>query len=189
MPVVSHRGRKLPATRNGRGPAVLSSLLLCLVLVGPFHAAFWYENYDEGEKALREESWDDAVRYLELARIAWLEEHDQPYAKYIEMGRHFATTRVEVDYRRAVRFDETVEVVVWLDWVRNASLRLCYALRCEGELVATAATEHASVDLEGRARRIPRERRDAFQGVAAREAPAGLVQQLRGVASRHAGAG
>jgi acyl-CoA thioester hydrolase len=111
------------------------------------------------------------VRYLEIARITWLDEHDQPYGKYIEMGRHFATTRVEVEYKRALRFDETVEVAVWLDWVRNASLRLRYALHCAGTLVATAATEHASVDMDGRARRIPRERRDAFAAIAARAAP------------------
>jgi acyl-CoA thioester hydrolase len=111
------------------------------------------------------------VRYLEIARITWLDEHDQSYAKYIEMGRHFATTRVEVDYKRAVRFDDTIEVAVWLDWVRNASLRLCYALRCDDALVATATTEHASVDMDGRARRIPRDRRDAFVSIAAREAP------------------
>jgi acyl-CoA thioester hydrolase len=111
------------------------------------------------------------VRYLEIARITWLDEHDQPYAKYIESGRHFATTRVEVDYRRALRFDDSVEVVVWLEWVRNASLRLAYELRCEDAVVATAATEHASVDVQGRARRIPRERRDAFASIAARSAP------------------
>jgi hypothetical protein len=31
-------------------------------------------------------------------------------------------------------------------------------LRCRGVTIATGATEHAAVDLEGRVRRLPRER-------------------------------
>lgn len=107
------------------------------------------------------------VRYLELARVAWLEEHDRPYTEYVAAGFHFATTRVEVDYRQAARFADTVDVVTWADWVRGASLRMLYTLHVADALVATAATEHASVDTAGRVRRIPRERREALRALAA----------------------
>jgi acyl-CoA thioester hydrolase len=103
------------------------------------------------------------VRYLEEARVVWLDAYDQPYTEYVAQGIHFATTRVEVDYRRPVRFDETVEIQVWPEWVRGASLRLAYALHVKGALVALAATEHASVDTEGHVRRIPKERRDSLR--------------------------
>ena len=33
-------------------------------------------------------------------------------------------------------------------------------LRCHGDVVARAATEHAMIDDDGRVRRIPRERRE-----------------------------
>ena len=46
-----------------------------------------------------------------------------------------------------------------MEWVRGVSLRMAYEIRCGEELVATAATEHAMVDLDGRPRRIPAERR------------------------------
>jgi acyl-CoA thioester hydrolase len=98
------------------------------------------------------------VRYLELARVVWLDEHDVPYAKVVEQGIHYATTRVEVDYHRALRFDDVIEISTWIEWVRGASLRMAYALRCRDEVIATAATEHAAVDLQGRLRRLPRER-------------------------------
>ncbi|HVH05686.1 MAG TPA: hotdog domain-containing protein, partial [Myxococcota bacterium] len=39
------------------------------------------------------------VRFLELARIVWLDEHHRPYRDYVADGLHFATTRVEVDHR------------------------------------------------------------------------------------------
>jgi acyl-CoA thioester hydrolase len=107
------------------------------------------------------------VKYLELARIAWLDEHEQPYRVYIEAGRQLATIRVELDYQRAARFDDRVEICVWLDWVRYASLRMCYRLTCRGALLATGATEHCAVDNEGRPRRIPRERQQALRALAA----------------------
>jgi acyl-CoA thioesterase FadM len=45
-------------------------------------------------------------------------------------------------------------------WVRGASLRMAYEIRCGDALVSTAATEHAVVDGQGRLRRIPREYRE-----------------------------
>lgn len=105
------------------------------------------------------------VRYLEEARVVWLDQHDQPYTAYVDQGFHFATTRVEVDYRRPVRFDETVRIQVWAEWVRGASLRLAYTLHVGEALVATAATEHASVDTSGQVRRIPKDRRASLQAL------------------------
>jgi acyl-CoA thioester hydrolase len=107
------------------------------------------------------------VRYLELARIVWLDEHDVPYARVVEQGVHYATTRVELSYHRATRFDDVVEIITWLDWVRGASLRMAYVLRCREEVVATGATEHAAVDLGGRLRRLPRERLEKLRTLAA----------------------
>jgi acyl-CoA thioester hydrolase len=94
------------------------------------------------------------LNYLELARVAYLDEHDRPYRAYMADGLHFATTRVEIEYRRPLRFDDVVEVEVWLDGLRGASLRMAYALRCRGALVAAAATEHALIDARGRPQRL-----------------------------------
>jgi acyl-CoA thioester hydrolase len=103
------------------------------------------------------------VRWLELARVRWLEEHHRPYPEYLAAGRHFAVIRVEVDYRLPVRFDEEVAVTVWPEWVRGATLRMAYHLDTASGLVALAATDHAMVDDAGRPRRIPREERDTLR--------------------------
>ncbi len=103
------------------------------------------------------------VRFLETARVTWLDEHDQPYRDYMADGFHFATTRVEVNYRRPLRFDDVFDVQVWLEWLRGASLRMVYSMTKDGELIATAATEHAMVNSEGRPRRIPRAQRERLQ--------------------------
>ena len=103
------------------------------------------------------------VRWLEVARIRWLEEHHRPYPEYVAAGRHFAVIRLEVDYRLPVGFDEEVSITVWAEWVKAATLRMAYRLGSTRGLVAQAATEHAMVDDTGRPRRIPREERDALR--------------------------
>jgi len=103
------------------------------------------------------------VRWFEVARIRWLEEHHRPYPEYVAAGRHFAVIGLEVDYRLPVTFDEEVAVTVWPEWVKAATLRMAYSLRTTRGLVGYAATEHAMVDDEGRPRRIPRDERDALR--------------------------
>lgn len=103
------------------------------------------------------------VRYLEVARVTWMDEHDRPYREYVAEGLHFATTRVELDYRRSAVFDDVIEIATWMEWVRGASLRMAYDVRRGEEILAVGATEHAMVDLEGRPRRIPKERRELLK--------------------------
>ncbi len=110
------------------------------------------------------------VRWFELARVAWMDEHDRPYRDYVAEGLHFTTTHVEVRYQRAARFDDRVEIETWLERVRGASLRMAYAVRRAGELIASGATEHALVDATGRPRRIPAARREALRRRAAETA-------------------
>jgi acyl-CoA thioester hydrolase len=99
------------------------------------------------------------LRFFERARVDWLAEHDQPYTAYMELGLHFATTRVEVDYQRTIEFDQTALVTTWMEWVRAASLCMGYTVVVADELKATGRTEHAAVSLEGKVRRLPKERR------------------------------
>jgi len=99
------------------------------------------------------------VRFFELARVLWMDEHDRPYREYAAEGLHFATTRIEVHYRRSARFDDVLEITTWMEWVRRASLRMAYEIRRGDERVASGASEHAMVDLDGRPRGIPPARR------------------------------
>jgi len=110
------------------------------------------------------------VRYFELARIAWMDEHDRPYREYVALDRHFATTLVEVHYHHSAGFDDRIDITCWLEWARGASLRMAYEIRCRGELAATGATEHAMVDGSGRVTRIPKERRENLRTLAAPKA-------------------
>ncbi len=108
------------------------------------------------------------VRYFELARVEWLDEHDQPYTAYVEQDIHFATTKVHAEYHYSARFDDVLSVTTWLEWVRGASLCMAYRIDCGEQLIASGWTEHASVNHDGRVRRIPKPNRERLQSKSTR---------------------
>lgn len=99
------------------------------------------------------------LRFCENARVIWLETHDKAYPDWIAMGLHFAVTHAQLDYRQSARFDDVLDVSTWLEWVRGASLAMAYAIVCGERMLVAGRTEHASVNDEGRVRRIPKEDR------------------------------
>jgi acyl-CoA thioester hydrolase len=123
------------------------------------------------------------VRYLELARIAWMDEHDRPYREYIADGLHFSTTRVDLYYLRSAGFDDVLEVATWIEWVGGASLCMGYAIERDGQRIAEGITEHAMVDGGGRPRRIPLERRRHLSALAREQGGRG-ARRRRGTEDR-----
>jgi acyl-CoA thioester hydrolase len=105
------------------------------------------------------------VRYLELARVRFLQEHDEPYERYVAQGFHVVVTRVDIQLKRATRFNEQLDITCWLERVRTASLAFGYQIRCGEQLSATAATEHGVVNLQGKATRMPEARRARLQSL------------------------
>jgi acyl-CoA thioester hydrolase len=103
------------------------------------------------------------VLWFEHARVVWMDEHDVPYADYVEEGLHFATTRLEVDYKRSARFDDRVEISIWLEGLGGASLAMAYRVSLDGEILVTGRSEHVCVGDDGRVRRIPKERRESLR--------------------------
>lgn len=100
------------------------------------------------------------LKFCENARVVWLETHDKSYREWIEQGLHFAVTKVDLDYRQSARFDDVLDVTTWLAWVRGASLAMAYEISRDGELLCSGRTEHASINDDGRVRRLPREDRE-----------------------------
>lgn len=103
------------------------------------------------------------IRFFELSRVVWLTEHDQPYTAYMESDLHFATTHASADYHQSAEFDDPLEIITWVEWVRGASLRMAYRIECRGKLLVSGATEHAAVNSDGRVRRIPFENRERIR--------------------------
>jgi acyl-CoA thioester hydrolase len=65
-------------------------------------------------------------------------------------------TGVEVSYRRAARYGETVQVACRLERLASRALRFAYRVTRDGELLVRGATEHVWVDrASGRPCRMP----------------------------------
>ena len=86
------------------------------------------------------------VVWLEVARVAHLERHAGGYQSIREQGLEALTTEVHVRYHRAAYFDETLAVWARCLDVKGARFRYEYAITRGDELVAEAATGHATVE-------------------------------------------
>ncbi len=95
------------------------------------------------------------VAYLEEARVALLRDRGRPYGGVRDAGVDLAVLEVYVRYRRAIRFDEVVEVHVALGGLTRTTFQVGYLLTVDAEARATAVTVHGAVDAEGHGRRMP----------------------------------
>ncbi len=97
------------------------------------------------------------VVWLEMGRIGWLAAAGVPYTEIAASGRHFAVTKLDVDYRAACRFGDTVRVSTELTALRSRAVAFRYELHNveSSDLLATASTQHVCVDLDNRTARLP----------------------------------
>jgi acyl-CoA thioester hydrolase len=95
------------------------------------------------------------LRFLELARVAFLGEHDRDYTEYLAEGLHVPVIRIEASYHQPCRFADLIDITCWMQWARNASMGFAYRLEVRDRLVCCAVSEHAIVDDHGHPRRIP----------------------------------
>jgi acyl-CoA thioester hydrolase len=96
------------------------------------------------------------VVWLEVARVEYLERYADGYQAIRDRGLEALTTEVAVRYHGAAYFDE--RLTVWCRCVdlRGARFRYEYRVVRGDELVAEAATSHATVDRESyRPTRVP----------------------------------
>ncbi len=96
------------------------------------------------------------VVYLEVARVAWLDEYAGGYQSIRDRGIEALTTEVHLDYHRSAHFHERLTVWTRCAEIRGARFRYEYRIERDGELVASGHTRHATVDAPtGRPIRVP----------------------------------
>ncbi len=110
------------------------------------------------------------VVWFEAGRVAWMEAAGMPYAEVAAMGHHFAVTGIQVEYRAAARFGDVVRIISRLTRLRSRHVAFAYEVRnaATNERLATGASEHICVDLDGRMAKIPGEVIRRLQAGAAR---------------------
>ena len=96
-------------------------------------------------------------RWLEEARIGWLEAIGQPYGDLTTRGIYLPLTTCSCEFQAPVWAGERVEVHLNLDAVSRARVGLTYEILRGDQVAASAATTHAYVDASGRPLRLSRD--------------------------------
>jgi acyl-CoA thioester hydrolase len=96
------------------------------------------------------------IVWFELGRVTWMDAMGVPYTEVAEGGNHFAVTKVEVQYRGAIRFGEVVKLETTVTTLRSRQVSFSYSVyNGKGDLAATGRTDHICVDLAGHSAKIP----------------------------------
>jgi acyl-CoA thioester hydrolase len=97
------------------------------------------------------------VRYFERGRSDFLRLAGVRHADLLdrEDPAAFAIVRMEIDFKRAARIDDALEVRTTYDSARGPRLFIGQRILRAGELVCQARVEAACIDLAGRPRKPP----------------------------------
>ncbi len=89
------------------------------------------------------------IRWMEEARIHFLDRIGWNYRKLEESGIISPVTAVECKYRVSTLFDEVITILVWVEEFKGVKLKLGYEMRNdEGVLVFEGKSEHCFLDRE-----------------------------------------
>ncbi|MBB6096646.1 acyl-CoA thioester hydrolase [Deinobacterium chartae] len=102
--------------------------------------------------------------WFEMARVEFMEALGLSYREVERRGVYLMLSGLEVKYRRAARFDDRLEVRVWVEDLRSRKARFAYEVTRQGsgEVIATGATEHIATDFEYRLVSMPQDLLDLF---------------------------
>ncbi|MBF0624115.1 MAG: tol-pal system-associated acyl-CoA thioesterase [Magnetococcales bacterium] len=99
------------------------------------------------------------LKYLERARTEWLRAGGIAQEAYFQRtGLRFAVVRLEIDFRAPARLDDALEVSVWIERSRRATLDLGQRIERAagaGPALITATVRLACVDERFRPQRLP----------------------------------
>ena len=94
------------------------------------------------------------VRWMEEARVAFMEEGGWDYGKLEEAGVFSPVLEIRCAYRRPVTFPGDVSVEVTVREFNGVRLKLGYRMAADGGAVCEAESEHCFTTAEGRPLRL-----------------------------------
>ncbi len=99
------------------------------------------------------------LRFLERARSSYFRLAGIGHAELLEQDipLAFVIRKINLDYKRSARIDDVLSVMTTYDTFRGARLMVTQKIFRGEDLVLTADSEAACIDLSGRPRRAPKE--------------------------------
>lgn len=95
--------------------------------------------------------------WFETARILMLDKIGIPYTELEAQGLMIPVLRASADYRLPARFDDRLEIHLYMREKPRARFEFDYEVRRDGELLATGSTTHGFMDTRGKGLRPPTE--------------------------------
>nr|WP_221089140.1 thioesterase family protein [Deinococcus aquaedulcis] len=93
--------------------------------------------------------------WFEVARTDAMHALGLPYREVEARGYYLMLSGLNVEYRRAARYDDELQIHATLSAVRSRTLTFSYEVRRAGELLATGETRHIATDHTYRPARLP----------------------------------
>ncbi len=106
------------------------------------------------------------IKWMEEARIAMLDQLGFPYRRFEETGYVSPVLAVTCDYKKSVKFDDEVKIVVGLKSFNRLKFTLQYDMYnlSEGEVLSTrGTTTHCFLNREGRPVVMDREMKEFYE--------------------------
>ncbi len=105
--------------------------------------------------------------WFELARTGLCSRSGYHYADVEAMGYLLMVTAADLSYLAGARYGDRVRVTAWVESMRSRTLRFCYEVHREDELLVTGSTQHVWIKAQsGRPCRIPEPIREPFERLA-----------------------
>ena len=104
------------------------------------------------------------IRWFEEARIYYLEKHGLPFEKIEECGLVVPVLSVDTQYRKPVRFGDTVCIREWMTKFTQLKFEISYEVTNyeTGELLVTGKTGHCFVDEQMNPVRLKRDYKEIY---------------------------
>ncbi len=104
------------------------------------------------------------VRFFERGRSEFLRQSGVGHAELHDdpAGMAFVVRRMTIEFDRAARIDDVLDVETWMDEMKGASMRIGQRILKSGEQICSADVTAAVIGRDGRPRRIPEILRRTF---------------------------
>ncbi len=85
--------------------------------------------------------------YFEEARIDLVNKENYPYAQIEQDGFIFPISELKILYKNSIYYGEEITVKVWLEYLKNYSMKFKYQIMKQNEIIACEGyTIHAVID-------------------------------------------
>ncbi|GGO32371.1 acyl-CoA thioesterase [Deinococcus humi] len=102
--------------------------------------------------------------WFEVGRTDLMRELGLPYTEIEARGYYLMLSGLNVEYRRAARYDDELTVTTQISAIRSRTVTFIYQVLRGEELVATGETRHITTDKQYRPARMPEDVLKALGG-------------------------